>query len=818
MDLATMNNSFDMNAASSENVPAPATATSSHASTSPPPSVSVTSPMSIDAACNASSAPHAPAIKRRSPIACRRCRRMRSKCIHEKGKSPCKSCFEAGIPAEECIFPARGQPDLDREYRHPRTRSDKSNRAVTGTAVKSRRSITGSLSASPRRSADDWDSLPPTEDVIDGVRLFTQQYFQLSFIPKEQYAERLRKDLRSTSLFLLMSILSITARLSPAFKLRYGTGVKAAEYFMERASSIANDEVYQEPTLERCQAFFLLSIAQQSSGERNKSYMNMGIAIRMAILMQLHCEETYHVSNPTPELVIRAESARRTMWMLYSHDNLHSGPMSPVSLAASDMTTLLPGDEEDFAHGREPRSRAALDGTPPAINNPKLIRDPGRSLFATLMQVHGWWSLVGRRAVRYSKSPRPWDPASEFSQTARKLREWEQDLPHEHVWSTFLLKGYKAESQELAYLCVTMMTRLSNIVLRRPYLVDIINPDENDTAKQAFFQSMSDEIFANVRYLYEQIDAQFTNRSPDESVGAQIATFCVYTCGLFSTYLCRYPNICNDKALVRDSPVMLQRTIGILKECQQVWPFAGRWVDALERFSVDPQSAMFSHEGSMDDVKDGLPRSIRQLPPLLPSKASCRQPGPHHPPVSFPEPNVLPRPLGTQPELPPASSIESPPHHLPPPSSITGATVKRIHHLPSPPPQYPPPSSFSHYSTNHTSLPPAISRSPPYPAAHLTHSSQSHMMQKNHNVLTPSQHTPPPPPPLHQTGRRSADGLGMLIDAFDNRQTPLPPHAARPFHAHLGPGTDGFEIELQYYIDGPPATWLDMAQCGRGTV
>lgn len=39
----------------------------------------------------------------------------------------------------------------------------------------------------------------------------------------------------------------------------------------------------------------------------------MGIAMRMAILMQLHCEETYRISNPTPELIMRAESARRTM-------------------------------------------------------------------------------------------------------------------------------------------------------------------------------------------------------------------------------------------------------------------------------------------------------------------------------------------------------------------------------------------------------------------------------------------------------------------------------------------------------------------------
>ncbi len=45
----------------------------------------------------------------------------------------------------------------------------------------------------------------------------------------------------------------------------------------------------------------------------NSSQINMGIAMRMAALMQLHREETYQVQNPTPDLIIRAESARRTL-------------------------------------------------------------------------------------------------------------------------------------------------------------------------------------------------------------------------------------------------------------------------------------------------------------------------------------------------------------------------------------------------------------------------------------------------------------------------------------------------------------------------
>ena len=103
---------------------------------------------------------------------------------------------------------------------------------------------------------------------------------------------------------------------------------------------------------------------------------------------------------------------------------------------------------------------------------------------------------------------------------------------------------------------MTMMTRLANIVLRRPYLtecvsfwrfrrqltsVSIIKRDTKGADEKLFFTSMSSEIFSNVRQLYEQIDAQFTDRTPDESVGAQIAAFCIYSCGLFAAYLCKFP-------------------------------------------------------------------------------------------------------------------------------------------------------------------------------------------------------------------------------------------------------------------------------------
>jgi hypothetical protein len=218
---------------------------------------------------------------------------MRSKCVHDNARPPCKACGEAGLGEEDwygsppepwvtaeanfcpSIFPVRGQPDDDRQYRHPRIRASKQvNKKDT---ARSRRSTLGSRLDSPSSApADEWEDLPPLSEIIDAVNRFTRHYFQLGFIPKQQFSERLRKDHRSVNLFLLLSILSISARLSPALTKRYGTGVAAAEFFMDRAAAMAMRELYQEPTLERCQGFYLLSIAQQGNGIRNQSHVCVG--------------------------------------------------------------------------------------------------------------------------------------------------------------------------------------------------------------------------------------------------------------------------------------------------------------------------------------------------------------------------------------------------------------------------------------------------------------------------------------------------------------------------------------------------------------
>lgn len=168
----------------------------------------------------------------------------------------------------------RGQPDDDRQYRHPRIRASKlANKKDT---ARIRRSTLDSRLPEPALApVDEWENMPPLNEIVDAVNRFTHHYFQLGFIHKRKFPDRLLKDYRSVNLFLLSGILSISARLSPALSKRYGTGVKAAEFFMERTAAMAAVELSRDPTLERCQGFYLLSLAQQGNAIRNQSHVRL---------------------------------------------------------------------------------------------------------------------------------------------------------------------------------------------------------------------------------------------------------------------------------------------------------------------------------------------------------------------------------------------------------------------------------------------------------------------------------------------------------------------------------------------------------------
>jgi hypothetical protein len=532
----------------------------------------------------------------RARVACRRCRRLRIKCTHEDGKTPCVGCQKAGgAIAQECTFPARGLAGPDRNYRAKASRDDA--HIIHGQPRDSSHSLpelSSRTSASPSPAIlpvvhksptvnDRWGLLPPPDEVVEACKVLVAHFFQLGFLPRALFLERLSKDPQSINVFFLLSILSVSARFTPSLIRRYGDGLKAAEVFMDRAVGLVSEEMYF-PTIERTQAFFLLAISEWGKGDKTSSNIHMGIAVRMAGMLRLHREETYELSNDaSAEDVINSEMARRTFWMLESQDNLHSGFTSPVSFSLSDITTLLPCDESDFAFGTISADRAALAGTLIATRNPALVHKSTRSLFATLIQAHNLWGQIARRAVSNdysSASSKPWDTRSDYATLLVALSQWEEHLPSRHRWSIWNLRGFKNEDLDLAYLSITMVVRLSNIVLRRNFLETIIYGPRNDGSPNGFWMNMSTELFQNVLGLNEQIVAFFSLRSREQGYPAMIV-FCVYVCGSLGNHLWKHPEICPNLATHAED--IVSKSLEVLIDLQHAWPLARRWRKALQQ-------------------------------------------------------------------------------------------------------------------------------------------------------------------------------------------------------------------------------------------
>lgn len=137
-----------------------------------------------------------------------------------------------------------------------------------------------------------------------------------------------------------------------------------------------------------------------------------------------------------------------------------------------------------------------------------------------------------------------------------------------------------------------------------------LNPsDSNDNAPSGFWESVSFELFSNVRSLYESIDTFFSLRSPEDGFPAMFV-FCVYICGSCASYLWKWPQLCPTLSL--EAEKILMRSLEVLQNLQHAWPMASKWLSALQKVAVPhrskkhkPLSAMASQERFLSSV-DGL--------------------------------------------------------------------------------------------------------------------------------------------------------------------------------------------------------------------
>jgi len=181
----------------------------------------------------------------------------------------------------------RGEQNVDRQFRHPRMR--RADRVLRNGGITLQRGPArgaGTAGDHPYFLETMRSLLPDADTVMTGLDAFLRKFSQFSFLPGDQFVHRVRQNIDSVSGFLLCSILAVSARFSRPLRDQFGGGANAIIELMERAEHVARLEVFEEvATLERCQAFLLLSIAQQGSGRIRSSHVSFFASPRSCALV-----------------------------------------------------------------------------------------------------------------------------------------------------------------------------------------------------------------------------------------------------------------------------------------------------------------------------------------------------------------------------------------------------------------------------------------------------------------------------------------------------------------------------------------------------
>ncbi|EIN04455.1 hypothetical protein PUNSTDRAFT_128311 [Punctularia strigosozonata HHB-11173 SS5] len=519
---------------------------------------------------------------KRGPVACKRCRRAKTKCLHN-GQPPCRSCAESGLAAE-CVFPPKGTSFIDRapakkarratdpptstspnsnsnsntsssantahtttpqldtgagslgvpiapgpsphghshaagqspihlshpHLPHPLSQvHDEETKPVGSPTVASpvghgrypsvtrsgsggsnpRSRLTPKPGSSPASASE--ETLPPLPLLEEACEIFFGQVNQCAFLHKPSFLARLGDPAQSPSPLLLLSICALTVRFSPSLAQFCGTTKKSATYFHDTARALLFESL-GDPSVEACQAGYFLGLADWSACRGRRSWMIMGIATRMALLLGLHREETHVLPpNPTPNQIVQVETARRTFWTLFVNDRSVSGggaSCRPSGIQASEISTRLPCDEDSFAFGQPTPAYYLKQLDDPAWHQVNTGVDLG--MMAYMVHSAELWGRAARRvcAGASSTSPfdpnstswdsnpevAPWNPNSEFAQIKAALSRWRSQLPPRQQYSRSNLAVYHQRNSGMSFSYNHCMNQAAEVLLRRPYLPFIV--------------------------------------------------------------------------------------------------------------------------------------------------------------------------------------------------------------------------------------------------------------------------------------------------------------------------------------------------------
>ncbi|GME32417.1 putative chitinase 1 precursor protein [Neofusicoccum parvum] len=533
-----------------------------------------------------SAAPQQPQpLATRSATACVRCRRQKTKCLHDDNGQPCRGCLKA---QQQCIFPGK----VPRAPRAPVIAGlpPLTNTTVSQPPPPPPPPHTHRPASSPDRSdlASQLELHPShIQDCERALALWPFPCFHRPGFMRQLKEGHLPQTLN-------YAILSSGARASPGLIHHFGSPGGASEFFAEKAQANIFSSM-DCPSIPDVQSLCLLSMHHWGSGRGTRAFVYLGTAARMAQMFLP--QATSH-----DEDFIAAETARRAIWTCFIMDQfLSCGTGRPPAIRAEDVQIQLPCSEDDYHFGSSVRT-PGLNGAIPGHTQPERpCADVGE--FGHMIRVAVLW----RRAISWVMDP-PEDEQddTQYHHILADLHHWakslpsrQQDTPGKIDLHIQVGNGYSFAFTHSVYYCASIFLARKQLH-RMGRRTGGRDTDADVTA-----------IINTITHAAQRVTALITTLDANASfVGDASAPPAYPVAVLFSAYTSAStianmalqnvpmpdphhrhpsdPSAANgaDAAAHDLSARIIVPTLDILRKSAPVWPLAERWYWELDRLSA----------------------------------------------------------------------------------------------------------------------------------------------------------------------------------------------------------------------------------------
>ncbi|KAJ5646849.1 Transcription factorfungi [Penicillium lividum] len=570
----------------------------------------------------------------RTTLACQWCRKSKLKC-HHNGSPPCKAC--ASHAERECVLTT---PQVVR--RHPKPRSASRHRYLERPGyIEQTPDNTNDVEPqdfTPRSSRSTNPVTTVDREIIRrACQIFTQKFPEFGFLHKPTFLEHIHAD--SVSSLKLCAVMGLCARYLPEMTTRYGSALGASEHFAEYVRKNIMERVTSHADIDIIQTLVLLGLHDWGCCNGFRAWMYIGIAIRMAQMLQAHLKDDAKPGKGQMSVVLR-ESIHRTIWACFVIDcMLGCGRHRPRSFEAEKIEIPLPMNEEDYIFG----SDASVD--PIYLTSDSGSFQPAQKLgieYCLSLTVQGFdiWSRLsrwicagGRRSKLPTSSNLPWNETSFWNQTMRALENWRATLSPRLIYSSsgLNMQAHISRTQGESFAIINLLYYTMVIYLQREYIPflphrvsspcgPINSPLLEEPAPPGWWEQGSRDLFNSASSIIQIIRGL-------QQHGIQLQTpftsFCVFTAATTLSYASAWPHMAPGTEDARDMYVW---GLEWLKESCKLWKIVVGWCDTMQNVDalytcLKKESLRFPHIGREPfvELEDSIQRFAETEPGGLPA-------------------------------------------------------------------------------------------------------------------------------------------------------------------------------------------------------